>query len=121
MQERSTIKTQILQVVPAREGICREYASPRGKQEKNQEKTDWNREREKMKEMLLPFIKEAVKKQLREEREYYKSRPTMAAKQAESIFGVGNLENAMARGVAGRVYGQLEERLRREWIRKGEG
>lgn len=121
MQGKSGIKTQVLRVVPVREGTCREYAHPGGRKEKNQEKTDWNKEREKMKEMLLPFVKEAVKKQLKEEREYYKSRPSLAAKQAENIFGAGNLENAMARGVAGRVYGQIEERLRREWIRKGEG
>lgn len=121
MQKRNGIKTQMLRVKIVPEGICREYAGSGDRRGKNQEKTDWNKEREKMKEMLLRFVKEAVKKQLKEEREYYKSRPSLAARQAESIFGAGNLENLVARGVVGRVYGQIEERIRREWIRKGEG
>lgn len=93
-------------------GISFEYA----KHGKNASKSDTKgfinlkSEREKLKEMLLPFIKETVKKQLKEERDYYKSRPSMAAKQLESII---------APTVAVQVYGRMEERLHREMLRKG--
>lgn len=119
MQEGSRLRIQVKRVTPVSEGICREYALLGNRQEKQQEKTDWKREREKMKEMLLPFIKETVKKQLKEEREYYKSRPSMAAKQLESIFGAGRMEAAAAAGITSRVYEELEARIRREWVRKG--
>ncbi len=121
MKVSGMIKTQVYRVSVAAEGVCKAYAAAGCRQGAEREKTDWNREREKLKEMLLPFVKEAVKKQLKEEREYYRSRPSLAAKQAESIFGMGNLEDTLARGVAGRVYGQFEERIRHEWVRKGEG
>ena len=69
--------------------------------------------------MLLPYIKEAVKKQLKEEREYYRSRPSLAAKQAEQMFGAGGLENVLVPAVTVQVYERIEEQMRREWIRKG--
>lgn len=115
------MKTRVQRVFVVSEEICREYATSKRGMEKGSDKTDWGREREKMKEMLLPFVKETVKKQLKEEREYYKSRPSLAAKQAESILGAGNIENALVRGMAGRVYAQMEEHMRYEWIRKGGG
>lgn len=116
-----TIKTQVQRVSVATEGICKEYAAAGRRQGTGNEKTDWNREREKLKEMLLPFVKEAVKKQLREEREYYRSRPSLAMKQAESMLGLRDMKETLARGVTDRVYAQMEEQLRREWVRKGEG
>ncbi len=121
MRVSGRIKTQVQGVFAAADGICREYAAAGSRREMGLEGTDWSREREKLKEMLLPFVKEAVKKQLREEREYYRSRPSLAIKQAENIFGLRDFEDSLARGVTGRVYGQIEERVRREWVRKGEG
>lgn len=101
------------------ERVCREYALPGGSREKEGGKSDGRRELEKMKEALLPFVRETVKKQLKEEREYYKSRPALAARQLEGIFGTGSMESAFVQGVAGRVYERLEEQLRMEWVRKG--
>lgn len=119
MEERKQIKLQVQKIIFASGGICREYALLGSIRKKKQEKTDWGREREKIKEMLLPFVREAVKKQLKEEREYYKSRPSTAAKQLETVFGAENLKNAVVRGMSETVYDRLEERIRREWIRKG--
>lgn len=119
MKYRKTINTQVKTVLTASEKACREYAPPGGRQALRQEKTDWSVEREKVKEMLLPYIKEAVKKQLKEEREYYRSRPSLAAKQAEQMFGAGGLENVLVPAVTVQVYEWIEEQMRREWIRKG--
>ena len=107
------------QVRISSEGICRDYALPGRRGADRQEKPDWDREREKMKGMLLPFVKEMIKKQLKEEQEYYRSRPTMAAKQLENTFGRGALENVLLPSVTRQVYERLEEDLRREWVRKG--
>ena len=72
-----------------------------------------------MKTMLLPFVKETIKRQLKEEQEYYRSRPSRAAKQLENTLGRGTLENMLIPSVALQVYERLEESVRREWVRKG--
>ncbi len=115
----SRMRTQVKEIHMVSEGICRDYALPGRREADRPEKTDWDREREKMKGMLLPFVKETVKKQLKEEREYYHSRPSMAAKQLENIFGRENLENMLVPSVTLQVYDRLEECARREWARKG--
>ena len=69
--------------------------------------------------MIAPLVKEAVKKQMKEQQEYYRSRPSLAAKQVEQVFGAGNLERALTPAVYLRVYERIEDRLRREAVRKG--
>lgn len=113
------IKTQVKAITIDTRLITLEYARTAAQTDGRMEKTDWSREREKMKDMLLPFIKEAVKKQFKEEREYYKTRPSLAAKQLENIFGSGQLENTLIPTVTCQVYEQIEERMRHEWTRKG--
>lgn len=95
------------------------YAGKTGGSAGGGHQPDWNGEREKLKEQLLPYIRETVKKQFKEEREYYKTRPSLAAKQLESIFGAGRVESVLLPKVADQVYGQLEDRMRREMVRKG--
>lgn len=75
--------------------------------------------RDRLKEALLPMVREAVQKQLKEQQDYYRSRPSLAFRQAEQIFGAGNVERALAPAVSRQVYEQLEDRLRREGLRKG--
>jgi len=113
------MRTQVHAVVRDSGNVCSEYAFPGGSRRQTQAKPDLSREREKMKEMLLPFVKEAVKKQLKEERDYYRSRPSMAARQLETVFGRGNLENVLVPALTLQVWEQVEERMRHEWIRKG--
>lgn len=113
------MSTQVKAIRIASEGICRDYVLPGRREAEGREKIDWDRERERMKTTILSFVKEAVKKQLKEEQEYYRSRPTMAAKQLESIFGRGQLENMLLPTVTLQVYDRLEENIRREWVRKG--
>lgn len=45
--------------------------------------------RERLKELLLPMVREAVQKQLKEQQDYYRSRPSLALRQAEQISGRG--------------------------------
>ncbi len=115
----SQISIRVQEVRITSESICRDYALPGGRRAGIQEKIDWDRERERMKTMLLPFVKETIKKQLKEEQEYYRSRPSMAAKQLENTLGRGTLENMLIPSVALQVYERLEESVRREWVRKG--
>lgn len=75
--------------------------------------------RERLKELLLPMVREAVQKQLKEQQDYYRSRPSLALRQAEQIFGAGTVERAIAPAVSRQVYEQLEERICRERLRKG--
>lgn len=75
--------------------------------------------RERLKELLLPMVREAVQNQLKEQQDYYRSRPSLALRQAEQIFGAGNVERAIAPVVSRQVYEQLEERICRERLRKG--
>ena len=107
-------------VMPARAGggMALEYAQNSDGLRKGAGEGDFGREREKIKEQLMPFIREAVKKQLREERDYYKSRPSLAAKQYEGLFQAG-LGNSLVPAVSRHVFGVLEEQMRREWLRKG--
>lgn len=95
-----------------------EYARPGGGMGRR-ESPNWGREREKLKESLIPFVRESVQKLLREERAYYRSRPSMAAKYMEQVFGVDHMENALVPGIALRVYERVEERMRLESVRKG--
>lgn len=113
------ISTQVKGIHVASEGLCRDYAFPGRREADRPERIDWDREREKMKTMLLPFVKETIKKQMKEEQEYYRSRPTMAAKQLENTFGRGTFENMLVPSVTLQVYDRLEENVRREWVRKG--
>ncbi len=113
------MKLQIKQVIAGRESVCRDYALIRGRLPERPEKIDWNAERERMKAALLPYVKEIIKKQLKEEREYYRSRPSLAAKQLENLFGAGKMAHMIVPEVTVRVYEQIEERIRRERLRRG--
>ncbi len=112
IQER--IELRILPVCRDSESICRDYAGRGSKAASEQEKIDLKAEREKMKEALLPFVRETVKKQLKEEREYYRSRPSLAARQMEGVLGQGQLVPILA----GQVCERVESQLRLERIRK---
>lgn len=101
------------------QGINLIYAQKGETASQNRMSTNWTREREKLKEQLLPFIRETVKKQLKEEQEYYRSRPSLALKRIENILGAGNMENVIVPMVTSRVYERMEERLRHEAVRKG--
>lgn len=113
------MKTQIKPVVQEEQGIVMEYARPGAPRAQGQSAPDWNRERERLKEQLLPVLKETVRKQLKEEREYYKSRPSLAARQLEAVLGAGGAEKVFVPAVTERVYGRLEQQLRLERLRKG--
>lgn len=109
------MKVQVRPVLVDMTNVCREHAAPGHGFTGTQEKVDWGRERDRMKEALLPFVREAVKKQLKEEREYYRSRPSLAARQLESTFGQGQVVSALTV----RVCEQVELRLRHERLRRG--
>lgn len=109
------MKVQVRPVLVDTENLCREYAALGRGFGGTQEKADWSRERDKLKEALLPFVREAVKKQMKEEREYYRSRPSLAVRQLESTFGQGQVISALT----GRVCEQVELRLRHERLRRG--
>lgn len=115
IQIQKKIKTQVQSVLTDSGTACTEYAGPGRSQERRQEKTDFRREREKLRESLLPFVREAVRKQLKEEREYYRSRPSLAARQMEGILGQGQLVSTVANLACDRV----ESRMRLERIRRG--
>ena len=110
---RLTIKSIVFET----HGISLEYAR-QGSSANRAEPVNWSKEREKLRESLLPFIKESVQKQLREEREYYKSRPSLAVKHMEQVFGSGNVEHAFLPRITSQVYERIEERIRQESIRK---
>lgn len=113
------ISLEIKSIIYEAHSIHLEYARPGGSAAAKTESIDLSREREKLKESLLPFVKEAVQKQLKEEREYYKSRPSLAAKHMEQVFGAGNVEQAFLPRVTSQIYERIEERIRQESIRKG--
>lgn len=113
IQER--MRTRVLPVCADSESICREYAGFGSRQTLRQDKTDLKSERDKMKEALLPFVREAVKKQMKEEREYYRSRPSLAARQLEGVLGQGQLVPILT----GQVCDRVERQLKLERIRKG--
>lgn len=112
IQER--MKTQVMPVCRDSESMCREYAGFRSRSAQMREKVDFKAEREKMKDALLPFVRETVKKQLKEEREYYRSRPSLAARQLEGVLGQGQLVPILA----GQVCDRMERQIRLERIRK---
>lgn len=112
IQER--IMTRVMPVCRDSESICREYAGFRSRSAQRQEKIDFKAEREKMKEALIPFVRETVKKQLKEEREYYRSRPSLAARQLEGVLGQGQLLPTLT----GQVCDRVERQIRLERIRK---
>ncbi len=105
--------------VSAAPPINMEYAPLRDQRAGGGERPSPGRERERIKEMLAPLVKEAVQKQLKEQQDYYRSRPSLAAKQMGQILGPGNMEKVLVPAVAYQVYGRLEDRMRHEWIRKG--
>lgn len=109
---------QVMQAEYAPDSASLEYARKDVRGRKDAGKPDWNRERERLKEQLQPVIKEMIKKQLKEEREYYKSRPSQAAKHYEEVLGAG-LGNILIPAVSKQVLSQMENRMRREWLRKG--
>ncbi len=113
------MKTQVKAVVTQPGNACRDYACPGGRSVGRQERIDWGREREKMREALLPFVRETVQKQMKEEREYYRSRPSQAVRRLESIFGAGRMEQTLVPMLSRQVYDRVEERVRQEWVRKG--
>lgn len=115
MDTRVRMKMRVKPVIVDSENICREYALPGRSPGGKPANTDRSREREQMKEALLPFVREAVKKQMKEEREYYRSRPSLAARQLESFLGQGQLVSTLT----GQVCEQMEQRFRHERLRRG--
>lgn len=77
------------------------------------------REREQIKEWLKPWVNELVQKQMKAEREYYKSRPGLAAKQFGSLIRPEYMQTAFMSALSRSVYDRLEEKLHEEKIRKG--
>lgn len=112
------MKTRVKGIVNAPHMIL-EYASPKRERTDARQRPDPGREKERMKELLAPLVKEAVRRQLKEQQDYYRSRPSLAARQMEQIFGGANIEKVLAPAVSLRVYERIEERIRHEWIRKG--
>ncbi len=96
-----------------------EYALAKSGNGKAEQQTSPEREKEKLREMVRVLVKEAVQKQLKEQQDYYKSRPSLAVRQMEQMFGTGNLERMLTSAVSMRVYEQIEDHIRHEWIRKG--
>lgn len=107
------MRTQVRSVATA-EQIPMVYALPKGQNAEGRSRPEPGREKEKVREMLIPLVKETVQRQLKEQQDYYKSRPSLAVRQLEQIFGAGSMERA----VTVQVYEQLEDRIRHEWIRK---
>lgn len=114
LQIQERIKTRVMPVCGDSASLCREYAGLGERPARRREKVDFRAEREKMKEALLPFVREAVKKQLKEEREYYRSRPSLAARQLEGVLGQGQLLPILT----GQVCDRVERQIRMERIRK---
>lgn len=111
------MRMQVRSVVTAMQ-IPMVYALPRGQNADGFSRPEPGKDKEKVREMLIPLVKEAVQRQLKEQQDYYKSRPSLAARQLEQIFGAGSMERALTPAVTVQVYEQLEDRIRREWIRK---
>lgn len=112
------MKTYVLKVV-AGPHVNMEYATRRSTGAESGQQPDPARERDRIRDMIIPLVKEAVRKQLKEQQEYYRSRPSLAAKQMEQVFGAGNMERALTPAISLRVYEKIEDRLRRESVRKG--
>lgn len=99
--------------------VTREYAVPKGGKASGGQIPDYAREKERIREMAASLVKEALQKQMKEQQEYYRSRPSLAARQMEQIFGAGNMEKALTPSLSLRVYEKIEDRIRCERIRKG--
>lgn len=112
------MRTQVKRVCTAPR-MHMEYALAKSGNGKAEQQTSPEREKEKLREMVRGLVKEAVQKQLKEQQDYYKSRPSLAARQMEQMFGTGNLERMLTSAVSVRVYEQIEDHIRHEWIRKG--
>lgn len=112
------MKTYVLGVA-AGPPVIMEYATRRSAGTESGQQPDPVRERDRLRNMIVPLVKEAVQKQMKEQQEYYRSRPSLAAKQMEQVFGAGNMERALTSAVSLRVYEKIEDRLRREAVRKG--
>ena len=112
------MKTQVKKIA-AGQSVRLEYAHAGNGRAETGERPNPEREREKIREMIAVLVKQAVQKQWKEQQDYYKSRPSLAVRQMEQMFGAGNLERALAPGISFKVYEQIEERIRHEWVRKG--
>lgn len=77
------------------------------------------REQERFLEEMTPALRELMKKVLKEERDYYKSRPSLAAKYYGEVIPRQDIGEQQLRTVSVKVYQEIETRLHREWIRKG--
>lgn len=111
------MKTQVKSVTRAPH-VPMEYAFSRnGRMTGGRPEGD--REKEKISSLLPSLVRQEIKKQLKEQQDYYKSRPSFAAKQMEQMFGQGSFERALLPAVSRQVYEQLEDRIRLEWLRKG--
>lgn len=111
------MKTQVKGVTPAPR-VPMEYALFKNGRMSGG-RPEGGREKEKIKSLLASLVKQEVKKQLKEQQDYYKSRPSFAVKQMEQLFGRGSFERVLLPAVSGQVYEQIEERIRLEWLRKG--
>lgn len=78
-------------------------------------------ERDRLKEDLSPYIKEQIRKILKEEQDYYKTRPSLAARYYGGMAAAVRAEEGRQREITVRVYARLEDRMRKEWLRKGRG
>ena len=72
--------------VSAASGIKLEYARIGDRRDEAGRLADTGWERERIKELLAPLVKEAVQKQWKEQQDYYKSRPSLAARQLGQMF-----------------------------------
>lgn len=111
------MRTQVRSVIAAAK-IPMEYAYPKCRRAEDGPRPEAGMEKEKIREMLIPLVKEAVQRQQKEQQDYYKSRPSMAARQLEQIFGAGRMESVLTQTVTMQVYEQLVERIRHERVRK---
>lgn len=111
------MRTKVKEVIAA-PGISLEYALAKDRSTARGQ-INLEQEREKLREMASVLVKQAVQKQLKEQQNYYKSRPSLAARQMERIFGAGSLERVMVPMISSQVYERVEEHIRLERIRKG--
>lgn len=111
------MRTQIKSVALAPQ-IPMEYARIPGKR-MGDGHSESGGERETISRLLPALVKKEVTGQLKEQRDYYRSRPSLAAKQMEQLFGQGSFERVLLPAVTRQVCEQLGERARLEWLRKG--
>ncbi len=112
------MRTSVMRVAAA-PGLHMEYARLKGGRMEAGKLPDAARERERIREMLVPLVREAVQRQWKEQQDYYRSRPSLAARQIGQMFGAGSMERALIPAVSLRVCEKVEERIRQERIRKG--